>query len=44
MGQRQPSGKRQVSAESAASPQVRRVAEWFITSSATTLDRSKIDV
>jgi hypothetical protein len=43
-GQRQPSGKRQVSAGSAAPPQVRRLAEWFITNSATTLDRSKIDV
>jgi hypothetical protein len=40
--QRWPSGKRQFSAGSAASPQVRRVAEWF--NPATTLDRSKIDV
>jgi hypothetical protein len=43
-GQRRPSGKCLVSAGSAAAPQVRRVAEWFITNSATTLDRSKIDV
>jgi len=27
-----------------AAPQVRSLAEWFITNSAGTLDRSKIDV
>lgn len=43
-GQRWPSEKRQVSPQTATPPQVRRVAEWFITNSASTLDRARIDV
>jgi hypothetical protein len=43
-GQRWPSGKSQVSKQTAAPPQVRGVAEWFITNSASTLDMARIDV